>query len=102
EDAVAALGIDVFFQVARERSDHFYFMGGEVFRQPVVGRSFDDGEVAAVYDTATARAGGLDQVTEILAQLGRAAGDVHDLRPMGLDPLPDATGGVSVHHLGAP
>ncbi len=49
-----------------------------------------------------ARTRGLDEIAEVPAQFRRAAGDVHDVRAMLLNPRADAVRGLRVHHLRAP
>src|SRR5271157_2644690 len=62
----------------------------------------DDGKVAAVNDVRPRVAGRLDEESKELAQLGRSAREVHNLRLVSSYPFSDATSHVLSHHFAAP
>ena len=77
-------------------------MRGEVFGEVGVGLGLDDGEVVAVNDVRADATGGLDEIAEVLAEFGCAAGDVHNLRALLLDPCTDFFRIGLGDHFGAP
>ena len=77
-------------------------MRGEVFGEVGVGLGLDDGEVVPINDVRADAAGGLDKIAEVFAQLRCAAGDVHNLRAVLLDPCADFFGVGFGDHFSAP
>ena len=102
EHAVAALLVHIFRRVARQRRDDLDLVAGEIVGQPAEVRLFDDGEIVAVDHARAGGAAGLDEEAEMFAQLGRAAGEVHDGGTMLLNPVADAARDAGAHHFGAP
>jgi len=74
---------------------------GQVFGKVGVFFGLDNGEIVAVDHVSIDRAGGLYEVVEKLADLGRTAGDVDDFGTVFEDPCADFVGAFFGHHFGA-
>src|SRR4051794_1566710 len=77
-------------------------MDGQIFGQILEARFFDDSEIIPVDHPRSDRPRGFHQITKKLAQLRRAAGEVHHSRRILLDPGANPARGLLAHHLGAP
>jgi hypothetical protein len=76
EHALAALPVDIVFEIAGHRRGDFNLLASEKFRQILLTGNVEDGQIAAVDDVDTKRSCAPYQRAKVRVELGRAAGDV--------------------------
>ena len=76
EHALAALAIDVVFEIAGKGSDDLDPLAGEKLREILLAGDFENGEIAAIHHAHTHGTGGGHQSAKVRVELRRAAGDV--------------------------
>src|SRR5262245_36569887 len=76
EHALAALAIDVVFEIAGKRSDDLDPLAGEKFGEVLLAGDFENGEIAAIHHAHAHGPRGGNQSTKMRVEFRRAAGDV--------------------------
>src|ERR1700730_13337078 len=74
--ALAALAIDVVFEIAGKGSDNLDLLAGEKLRKILLAGDFENSEIAAIHHAHAHGAGGGHQSAKVRVELGRAAGDI--------------------------
>src|SRR5262249_246086 len=76
EHALAALAVDILFEVAGKRSDDLDPLAREEFGEVLLAGDFEHGEIAAIHHAHTHGARRAHQSAEVRVEFRRAAGDV--------------------------
>ena len=76
EHAFAALAVDVFFEIARHRRDHFDLLGSQELCEIFLTRLLEDGQIAAVHHVHIELACCSYQITKMHIEFGRTAGQI--------------------------
>ena len=101
ENAIAALLVDVLFQITGQRGGDFNRVIGEERRQRLVARFVENGQVAAIDHAQPHRPRFADQPAEVRVHLRRPAGQIKRLDRLPAGEVEQHLHGFPAHFLGA-